>query len=500
MTLGGLVCEIKCIRVGDGNSLAQSRRFSYLVRVQANRQTRILTTLGPATQTEESIGALMDAGANLFRLNMSHARHDWVREVVPRIRAAAKVRDLVPGILVDLQGPAIRTGDLPEPVDLKAGDRFDFSVDRTAQGDRVVGVNYANFLNDIEEGATILIDNGLIRMKVLRKTESVAECEVEIGGLMGNRRHINLPGTKVGLPALTDKDRADVQVGLELEVDYFALSFVREPGDVEELQALVHSAEHAPRVVAKIEDQHAVQHIERIISAADAIMVARGDLGVECPYEELPIIQRQIVRQCLLVGKPVVVATHMLESMIGEPHPTRAEVTDVANAVFEQADAIMLSGETSVGQFPVICVEVMDRIARRMEQETGAEFQHEAELGDTCQRLAKSAVRMADDLEADAMVVFTVSGRMVRETAWMRPRHAKILALCACPRVAGEMAMYRGVKPVLIEGFCPDFPVLDAISTLKERGHLQEGDTVVVSSSTKAVQKIANSVQVHRVS
>ena len=468
--------------------------------MDGNRQTRILATLGPATDSVEAIGKLLDAGANIFRLNMSHAPHDWTRTTTENIRVAAAQRDLVPGILMDLQGPAIRTGDLPEPVELHQGDRFDFTVDPAVQGERVVGVNYSNFLNDIEVGATILIDNGLIRMKVLTKTESVAECEVDIGGTMGSRRHINLPGTKVGLPALTDKDRKDAALGLELEVDYMALSFVREAADVEELQALIKVGDHPAKVVAKIEDQHAVKRIRRIIRAADAIMVARGDLGVECPYEELPIIQRHIVRECLTVGKPVVVATHMLESMINEPHPTRAEVTDVANAVFEQADAIMLSGETSVGNFPTMCVEVMDRIAQRMEQERGARFHREAKLDDQRQRLAKSAVRMADDLSAEAIVMFTVSGRMVRQAAWMRPRHAKILALCADPRVAGTLALHRGVTPVIIDNFCPDFPVLDAIATLKERGHLQAGQTVVVSSSTKAVQKIANSVQVHEVS
>ena len=467
--------------------------------MQANRQTRILATLGPATQSEEMIGALIDAGANLFRLNMSHAKSEWVHEVVVNIRAAAATRGCVPGILMDLQGPAIRTGVLDKPVDLKKNDRFDFTTNIKKQGERVVAVNYPSFLDDINEGATILIDNGLIRMKVLRKTADVAECEVEIGGKLGSRRHINLPGTKVNLPALTDKDKADIQVGLDLKVDYFALSFVREPADIDELKALIASDEHSPKVVAKIEDQHAVKRIKRIIRSADAIMVARGDLGVECPYEELPIIQRGIVKQCLKVGKPVIVATHMLESMINEPHPTRAEVTDVANAVFEQADAVMLSGETSVGKFPVMCVEVMDRIARRMEEEVGARFHKEASLENKREKLAKSAVTMADDLNADAMVVFTASGRMVRETAWMRPKHSKILALCADERVAGEMSLYRGVEPVIIEGFCPDFPVLDAISTLKERGFLIIGNTVVVSSSTKAVEQISNSVQVHRV-
>jgi len=469
--------------------------------MQGTRQTRILATLGPATETTEAIDGLLEAGTNLFRLNMSHARHDWVRRVVGNIRAAAAARHVVPGIVMDLQGPAIRTGELPAPILLTKGDRFDITIEPDVMGERLVSVNYPDFLNDIAEGAVIMVDNGLIRMRVLRKTATVAECEVEVGGEMGHRRHINLPGTKVKLPALTEKDRADAALGLEMEVDYLALSFVREASDVAELRGHLAAAALPPKVIAKVEDQFAVAHIDAIIAEADAIMVARGDLGVECPFEDLPILQRQIVRACQLAGRPVIVATHMLESMIGEPMPTRAEVTDVANAVFEQADAIMLSSETSVGQFPAMAVAAMDRIARRMEREPAARFHAEAPLTDARQKLAKAAVRMADDLEARALVVFTREGRMVPEVASMRPRGAPIYALCLNAAVAGSLALHRAVHPVVLpwdEGN-PDQAVDAALQELARAGQLQIGDTVVVVSSREALEEIADSVQMRRV-
>ncbi|MBC8324825.1 MAG: pyruvate kinase [Verrucomicrobia subdivision 3 bacterium] len=469
--------------------------------MQSTRQTRILATLGPVTQTEESIGALLDAGANMFRLNMSHAKQDWVRSVTGHIRAAAVTRGCVAGIVMDLQGPAIRTGDLPAPVCLETGDRFDFTVDAAAESERCVSVNYPDFLNDIEEGATILIDSGLIRMRVLRLTDHVAECEVEVGGELGNRRHINLPGTKVNLPALTEKDRADVAIGLELDVDYFALSFVRAAADVALLQERVAGHPRPPKVIAKVEDQHAVKHIDAIIAQADAIMVARGDLGVECPFEDLPILQREIVRACQAVGKPVIVATHMLESMINEPMPTRAEVTDVANAVFEQTDAIMLSGETSVGEFPNLCVEAMDRIARRMESEPAARFHELATLTNERQKLAKAAVHMADDLGAQAIIVFTRAGRLAPEVAWMRPRSAPILALCLDASVASPLALLRGVRPVVLpwDEVGSHEAVNHALQELVARSLLDTGDIVVVVSSSSAVEEIADSVQMCRV-
>src|SRR5687767_12650424 len=281
------------------------------------RKTKIIATLGPATESPEIIGALIDAGMSIARLNMSHATHDWVRRVVKHIRAAAKERGLAVGILMDTQGPAIRTGDLPVALDLQPGQKFVLTVrGEKSEEEHSVDVNYENFVNDIAVGDVVLIDNGQIHMKVLAKHANKVDCEVLTPGKLGSRRHINLPGVKVSLPALTAKDLEDVKLGLELSIDWIALSFVREPKDIQQLRAVMKPSRHHPLVVAKIEDQQAVQNLDALIAEADGIMVARGDLGIECPYEDLPIIQRRIVKHCMRVGRPVIVATHMLESMI----------------------------------------------------------------------------------------------------------------------------------------------------------------------------------------
>ncbi|HEX4646558.1 MAG TPA: pyruvate kinase, partial [Verrucomicrobiae bacterium] len=250
------------------------------------RKTKIIATLGPATDSPEMIGQLLDAGLNIVRLNMSHAPHDWTRRVARDIRAAAQARNLSIGIMMDTQGPAIRTGDLPVPLHLRPGQRFTFTV-RGAKSEEVnsVDVNYAEFIDDIQVGDVVLVDNGAIQMKVLAKKGNKVECEVLTDGKLGSRRHINLPGVKVSLPALTEKDIADVALGLELEVDFIALSFVRSAKDVRELRKLVSKAKRRrPGIIAKIEDQQAVKNLESILRAADAVMVARGDLGIEVPY------------------------------------------------------------------------------------------------------------------------------------------------------------------------------------------------------------------------
>src|SRR5437867_7546854 len=384
------------------------------------RRTKIIATLGPATDSPEMLGKLLDAGMDIARLNMSHAPHEWARRVVRDIRDAASARRRAVGIMMDTQGPAIRTGDLPAALDLQPGQTFTLTV-RGQQSEELhsVDVNYENFLNDISVGDIVLLDNGQIHMKVLAKLANKVECEVLTPGKLGSRRHINLPGVRVSLPALTAKDLADLEFGLALGLDYVALSFVREAKDILQLRQVISQASPKPLIIAKIEDQLAVQNFEEILREADGIMVARGDLGIECPYEELPIIQRRIVKICLRLGRPVIVATHMLESMIENPLPTRAEITDVANAVFEQADAIMLSGETKVGKYPLKCLEVFDKIARRIERSGGANYQANAELTSPRQKLVKSAVVMADELRADAILVFTLRGNMARHTGWM---------------------------------------------------------------------------------
>jgi pyruvate kinase len=400
--------------------------------------------------------------------------------------------------MMDTQGPAIRTGELKVPLDLQPGQRFTLTVrGEQSEEESSVDVNYENFVNDINAGDVVLIDNGAIQMKVLAKDGKKVQCEVLTQGKLGSRRHINLPGVKVSLPALTAKDIADVKLGLELGVDFIALSFVREARDVMQLRELFGRAGHRPMVIAKIEDQEAIEHLEEIVREADAVMVARGDLGIEMPYEELPIIQRRIVKTCLTVGRPVIVATHMLESMIASPMPTRAEVTDVANAVFEQSDAIMLSGETTVGKYPADCVEVLDRIARRIERSGGANFFEQGQMATARQKLVKSAVVMANELKAAAILVFTRHGHMARHAAWQRPRHSPIYALCPNEEVARGLSLSWGVAPFVVpfDLINPENTIESALKSLTEQSRFQPGNTVVVIGSILVGEQIVDAVQ-----
>ena len=466
------------------------------------RRTKIVSTLGPATDSAEMIGKLMDAGVNVFRLNMSHAPHDWVRRVFAAIRTESAKRARYTGIMMDTQGPAIRTGDLSVPLDLQPGQKFTLTV----RGERdleehSVDVNYENFINDISVGDVVLIDNGTIQMKVLAKNGNKVECEVLTKGTLGSRRHINLPGVKVSLPALTSKDIKDVKLGLELGVDFLALSFVREARDLLQLREMFEPGKPHPFVIAKIEDQEAIKNLDAIIHEADGIMVARGDLGIEIPYEELPIVQRRIVKTCLRIGRPVIVATHMLESMIESPMPTRAEVTDVSNAVFEETDAIMLSGETTVGKYPLKCIEVFDKIATRIERSGSAQFHDAAELTQPRQKLVKSAVVMANELKAAALLVFTRHGSMAQYASWMRPHYSPIYAMCENERTANEMALCWGVTPFVMpfDFINPQNTIETALKNLAEQGCLKPGATVVIIGAISVGTEIVDAVQMRTV-
>lgn len=472
--------------------------YSPLMQSSALRKTKIIATLGPATDSAEMITRLIHAGVNVFRLNMSHAPHEWVRRVVKDIRAASAACGCFSAIMMDTQGPAIRTGELGVPLDLQPGQKFTLTVrGERSEEERSVDVNYADFVNDINIGDVVLIDNGAIEMKVLAKAGNKVECEVLTEGKLGSRRHINLPGVKVSLPALTAKDITDTKLGLELGVDYLALSFVREARDLLQLRELFDKNKTKPLVIAKIEDQQAVANLEEIVREADGVMVARGDLGIEIPYEELPIVQRRIVKTCLRHGKPVIVATHMLESMIESPMPTRAEVTDVANAIYEQADAIMLSGETTVGKHPLRCIEVFDRIATRIERSGGANFFENAVMNTARQKLVKSAVVMANELRAAAILVFTRHGNMARHTGWLRPRYSPVYALCAFDFIARSLALSWGVTPFVVpfDMINPENTIEAALKSLVEQGRLHKGATVVVIGSILVGEQIVDAVQ-----
>jgi pyruvate kinase len=465
------------------------------------RKTKIICTLGPASDSEEKIREIILAGANIFRLNMSHARHDWVRDVVKRVRGVAAELDINCGILLDTQGPAIRTGDLPVKLNLKPGQIFEFTVRGSrSEEEHSVDVNYDGLVNDIHVGDTVLVDNGVIHMKVLAKDANRVRCEVLTEGLLGSKRHINLPGVKVNLPPLTEKDHADIKLGVSLDVDFVALSFCREAADILELKRVLVEQGSRARTVAKIEDQNAVRFIKDIIVASDAVMIARGDLGVECKMEELPIIQRRIIKKCLEIGRPVIVATHMLESMIENPIPTRAEITDVANAVFEQADAVMLSGETATGKYPVECVKVLDRVARRIALSGGAGYASSAILETQRQKTVHAAVTLANSLENAKLVLFTREGRMADEASHLRPERAPIFAFTPSEEVMRRLTLNWNTHAICLPfGVNPEHNVVDAEQELHRRGLIVSGDKLIILSDVMFAEARFDSIQIRTV-
>jgi pyruvate kinase len=461
------------------------------------RKTKIICTLGPASENSEIIRQMIEAGTDVFRLNMSHAKHEWVRDIVPRVRAIAQQLEREVALLLDTQGPAIRTGLLKRDLPLAVGDILEITV-RGAKSTEPnsITVNYDELIDDVSVGDTVLVDNGVLQLRVAEKKNNRIRCTVLTAGTLGSRRHINLPGVHVNLPALTRKDHVDIKLGVELAVEFVALSFARKAADLEVLRRYLKKLQSSAAVVAKIEDQGAVRQIDDMIRAADIILVARGDLGIECPMEELPIIQRRIVKRCLRFGKPVVVATHMLESMIHNPVPTRAEITDVANAVFEQADAIMLTGETTSGRYPVECVKVLNRVALRIERSGGAGYGKEALLEDERQKTVAAAVALADSLPRAKILVFTRHGTMARYVSNMRPEHAPIFAVTSTERVYRQLAICWGTFPVRVDFTDdPNATIETAIEYLRDAKLIQTNDNLVIISDVRAGKTLVDCVQ-----
>ncbi len=464
------------------------------------RKTRIICTLGPACETSETIRQMIMAGTDLFRLNMSHANQEWVREIVPRTRELAREVQRDVGILLDTQGPAIRTGPVEKQLQLAVDDILEIRLPGTISREKnSITVNY-DLIDDVSLGDTVLLDNGVMQLRVLEKGDGRIRCKVLTAGTLGSHRHVNLPGVHVNLPALTEKDLADIAVGVEVGVDFVALSFARQRRDLDQLRQVLQQRGSSALVVAKIESAEAVRQIGEMIAGSDAVMIARGDLGIECPMEELPIIQRRIVKRCLRVGKPVIVATHLLESMVENPVPTRAEVTDVANAVFEQADALMLTGETTAGRYPVECVKVLDRVARRIEQSGGAGYAKDAILDNARQKIVASAVALADSLARSKLIVFTQHGTMARNVSNLRPQHAPIFAFTPNERVYHQLALCWGTYPVLIEFMEePNATIEAAEKYLREHKLTAPNDGLVIISDVRAASTLVDCVQLREV-
>ena len=466
-----------------------------------HRRTKIIFTIGPATESAEMITRLIERGVDVCRINMAHASPEWTRTIIRRIRDCSARTGREIGVMMDVKGPEVRTGDVDIPIELRPGEVFDFVVRpevlvESSEEVRSVDVNYRDLVNDIKVGDTVLVDSGLIRMEVLEKDNSRIRCRVLVPGTLGSRRHINLPGVRVNLPPLTERDKEHVLIAIEEGVDFIALSFVRDRTDIVELREFLKKHNSTASIMAKIEDQQAIANLDDIIMEADSLMVARGDLGIECPYEELPIIQRRAVKTCLRVGKPVIIATHMLESMIQSPVPTRAEVTDVANAVFEQSDCVMLSGETSVGAYPMECVDVLDTISRRIERSGGADFADVLELKSDQARMLRAAVVMAHELKSEGILVFTRRGFMAQTISALRPGRTPIFAMTDSLQVQRQLSLNWGVEPYKIElSDDPEVSVQAAMKILLEKKAIKTGDRLVVVSTFLAGDRLIESVQ-----
>lgn len=465
------------------------------------RHTKIICTVGPACDTTRTLKEMALAGMNVARLNFSHGDHESHLMAVRRIKSLNQKLNHPISILVDLQGPEIRTGELEHALDLKVGETFSLSIRPvTDPEERSVHVDYQSLVSDMKAGDKITVDNGLINLEVLEVNENRLLCRVIDGGKLGSRKHINLPGIRVNLPSITEKDKRDIAFAIEHELDFIALSFVRSPNDVLEARKLVEDGDANIKLIAKIENQEGVDNFSEILAVADGIMVARGDLGVEVDFRELPVIQRRIVSECTRVGKPVIVATHLLESMRDAPMPTRAEVTDVATAVYEQADAIMLSGETASGQHPVKCVEVMDGIAKRIEREPGLNFYLSRAPDGAREELARSACRIADSLGSPAIVVVTRRGLLGQLVASFRPQRAIVYAFTNMSSVRRKMWLSRSVVPFVIDfSKNPEKTIQTCFEKLAQRNRVLPGEPVVVITDVTGTNNVSiPSIQVRR--
>jgi pyruvate kinase len=471
--------------------------------VKPFRHTRVTFTIGPATESEAQLEAIIKAGANVVRLNMAHADHTWVRTIVARVREVSVRMKKELAVMMDIKGPEIRTGARQDPAQLVVDQLVDVTGSDTAPaaGDvLVIPTNYPKMITAVPVGGVVLVDNGLIQLRVLEQRPDRLRCKVEQPGPLGSRRHINLPGVKVDLPALTDKDRADVAVGCEVGVDFYALSFVREAADVHALRGLLAQHDSKAHIISKIEDQSAIAHLGDILEATDALMVARGDLGIEIPYETLPQVQRQAVAMAIARRKPVIVATHMLESMIHAPVPTRAEVTDVSNAVLEMADSVMLSGETTTGKHPIRCVDVMTRIATTTERELPRKLSDE-QLNETPKiKLLRAAAGLAQDLGNTGIIAFTRNGDVPRTLSSLRAIGCPIYAFMEETHVHRKMSLLWGVESFQMK-FEPkaEDNITLALARLRDEGLAEPGQVLVIVTNVILGPSVIDSVQLRAV-
>ena len=456
--------------------------------VMAFRRTKIICTIGPTTSSFPVLEKMAEAGMDMIRLNMSHADHAGAEKIIAWIKTLNRKGRRPISIMLDTQGPEIRTGDVSEPIDLATGEVVTLSVrDPDEVETSSIHVNYRELAEIAREGSRITVDNGLLNFEVLEVEANQLVCKVIDGGLLGSKRHVNLPGVRLNLPAITQKDRTDIEFGLSHEIDFIALSFVRTAEDVDELRAILGERKSRPGIIAKIEDSQGVSNLHRIAQGADGVMVARGDLGIETDMADLPNVQRRIAYACAKWGRRCIVATHLLESMIGHPIPTRAEVTDVANAVYEGADAVMLSGETSVGKYPVRCVEQLVSITRASERYPGLGYERNLVAETDKQQLAIHAVALAESIKADGIVVVTRRGVMADLVTNARPPTVPIYAFTNDSRTRRRLTLNRAVRCYRTEfSLEPEKSLQRALRVLRERENMSSEAKVVVISDVLA--------------
>ncbi len=462
-------------------------------------RTKIICTIGPATREPEMLKRLMDAGMDVARLNMSHGSQEFHAENVARIRAASEEVGKPVAILADLQGPKLRVGQMPdsgmairrgETIQLTTDDITGYRVEGDGDPRAMIPIQYDLLPRDVKHGENILLDDGLLEMQILDTDgEANIRCEVVTGGILRSRKGLNLPGTDLSLPAITEKDWADLDFLIGQEVDWLALSFVRRADEVIELKHYIESKGARIRVIAKIEKPEALTNMDEIIAATDGIMVARGDLGIEIPAEKVPVAQKRLIHASNKAGKPVITATQMLDSMIRNPRPTRAEASDVANAILDGTDAIMLSGETATGHYPLEAVRTMVRIAQEVEGMMLRTSGHwtpphhvTRKYGDTTDAVAISSCETAFDLRAGAIITSTASGMTARAVARYRPQ-TPIIAVTPHVQVQRQLMLSWGVHPLLGgERISTDRLLRDALSLAAQCEMVNEGDKVVITA------------------
>jgi len=469
------------------------------------RRTKIVATLGPASSSPERIRELMQAGVDVFRVNFSHGTADVHRTNVQRVREAADELGRTVGVLQDLQGPKIRVGKFADKrVTLTAGEPFALTCDDDSPGDATrVGVTYKGLCRDVKPGDTLLLDDGRLALNVTGIDRATVHTEVTLGGELSDSKGINLPDADLSIPALTDKDVEDLKLGAEIGVDWVAISFVRSRDDLLLARHYLARENSSAKLMAKVEKPGAVERFAEILREVDGIMVARGDLGVEMPAERVPQIQKRLIRACLEAGKPVVTATQMLESMIHSPSPTRAEASDVANAIYDGTDAVMLSAETAIGDYPVEAVRMMDRIARTVEADERyiTDMREQVPVPDdtTADAVSMGVSNMAHTLRAQLIVSFTSSGSTAIRVARNRPA-APILAITPSAVALRQLAVVWGVLPYLSEDISDtDEMVQVATDAIRDRGLLEPGGRFVITAGVPfGMRGTTNMIRVER--